>query len=313
MKINRTILLLSLGTLIAGMQQTTAQEVMNLYPGKIPGAVKVAPTYKEKQSLTNGKITGLSKVFEPTLSLYAPEKSKANGTAVIICPGGGYSHLAIGHEGDEVARRFVANGVTAFVLKYRLPSDSTMEDKSFGPLQDAQQAIYMVRKNASKWNINPAKIGVMGFSAGGHLASSLTVHYNDVKIDNSENISLRPDFSVLIYPVISFIESPHVGSAQKLLGKDASDVQKAYFSNDRHVDAQTPVTFLVHANDDKTVPVANSLLFNQAMVKHKVPVETHLYQSGGHGFGLHNKSTKEDWFGSLLNWMTANSFLNTSR
>jgi acetyl esterase/lipase len=297
--------LLSLGLMI-GLQTLKAQQVVELYPGAIPGA-KVAPaSYKEIQTVKDGKVTGLSKVFHPTITMYEPAAGKGSGTAVIICPGGGYQHLAIGHEGDEVARRFTENGITAFVLKYRLPDDTTMVDKSFGPLQDAEQAIYLLRKNAAKWKIDPAKVGIMGFSAGGHLASSLTVHYRDSKIENKEKISLRPDFAILLYPVISFTAPTHAGSVKSLIGADGTPEQKEYFSNEKHVDAQTPITFLVHANNDNAVPVGNSILFNEALVKNKVAAEMHLYQGGGHGFGLHNKTTSDDWFERLQNWMKAN-------
>lgn len=298
--------LLSLGLGMIGLQTVKAQQVIELYPGAIPGAKAAPASYNEIQTVKDGKVTGLSKVFHPTVTLYQPAAGKANGTAVIICPGGGYQHLAIGHEGDEVAKRFIESGVTAIVLKYRLPDDTTMVDKSFGPLQDAEQAIYLVRKNAAKWNINPARVGIMGFSAGGHLASSLTVHYRDSKIENKENLSLRPDFAILIYPVISFTAPTHAGSVKSLIGANGTQEQKEYFSNEKHVDAQTPITFLVHANDDNAVPVENSILFDQALVKNKVAGEMHLYQGGGHGFGLHNKTTKDDWFERLQNWMTAN-------
>jgi acetyl esterase/lipase len=289
-----------------GLQTVKAQQVIELYPGAIPGAKAAPASYKERQTVKDGKVTGLSKVFQPTITLYQPAAAMANGTAVIICPGGGYQHLAISHEGEEVAKRFNEKGVTAIVLKYRLPDDTTMVDKSFGPLQDAEQAIYMVRKNAARWKINPAKIGIMGFSAGGHLASSLAVHYGDSKIENKEKLSLRPDFAVLVYPVVSFLASPHTGSVKNLIGANGTQAQREYFSNELQVNAETPITFLVHANDDKTVPVENSILFNQALVKNKVAVETHLYQAGGHGFGLHNKTTADDWFERLENWMKAN-------
>lgn len=303
----KKIWLLIIGMGIMSSTALKAQQVIALYPGAIPGAKTIPADYKEIRAVKDGKLTGLSKVFDPSLSIYQPAKGKANGTAVIICPGGGYSHLAITHEGDEVAQRFAELGVTAFVLKYRLPDDAIMADKSFAPLQDAQQAIYLVRKNAGKWGVNPAKVGIMGFSAGGHLASTLTVHYGDSKIANPEKINLRPDFAVLIYPVISFLASPHTGSLKNLIGPDGTQAQKEYFSNERHVDANTPISFLVHANNDDTVPVENSILFNQALVKNKVPVETHLYQAGGHGFGLHNKTTTDEWFVRLQNWMHTNN------
>ncbi len=286
-----------------------AQEIVKLYPGVIPGSKPAPANFKEIAPVGDDGIIRVSKVSEPTLTVFLPSKEKATGAAVIICPGGGYGILAINHEGYNVAKRFNEVGVAAFVLKYRLPSDAIMIDKSFGPLMDAEQAMYIVRGQAKKWNVDPAKVGIMGFSAGGHLASTLTVHYDDVKIENKEKVSLRPDFSILIYPVISFIESPHTGSANNLAGTNATQAQKEYFSNERHVTPQTPPTFLVHANDDNGVPVQNSILFNQALVANKVKAEMHLYQGGGHGFGLNNKTTSDDWFERLTNWMKSNKFL----
>jgi len=286
-----------------------AQEIVKLYPGVIPGSKPAPATFKEIAPVGDDGIIRVSKVSEPTLTVFLPSKEKATGAAVIICPGGGYGILAINHEGYNVAKRFNDVGVAAFVLKYRLPSDAIMIDKSFGPLMDAEQAMYIVRGQAKKWNVDPARIGIMGFSAGGHLASTLTVHYDDVKIENKEMLSLRPDFSILIYPVISFIESPHTGSANNLAGINATQAQKEYFSNERHVTPQTPPTFLVHANDDNGVPVQNSIIFNQALVANKVKAEMHLYQGGGHGFGLNNKTTSDDWFDRLTNWMKSNKFL----
>lgn len=286
-----------------------AQQEVKLYDGKIPGSKVTPADYKEESPKGADGITRTAKVSEPTIAVFLPSKDKANGAAVIICPGGGYGILAIDHEGYNVAKRFNEFGVAAFVLKYRLPSDVIMEDKSIGPLMDAQQAMYVVRTNAQKWNVNPAKIGIMGFSAGGHLASTLTVHYGDVKIVNKDKVSLRPDFSILIYPVISFNAFTHQGSAVNLIGKDGTAAQRDYFSSEKYVTADTPPTFLVHANDDGGVPVQNSVLFNEALVSHKVKAEMHLYQGGGHGFGLNNKTTSDDWFERLKNWMSANKWL----
>lgn len=294
-------------TLILSVNGLFAQEVLPLYAGNIPGAKPTPQDYQEVTVERPERGPSVSKVSVPTLTVYQPAKGKGNGTAVIICPGGGYSGLAMGHEGYQVAEKLASIGVTAFVLKYRLPSDAIMEDKSMGPLQDVEQAIYLVRKDAVKWAVNPSKIGIMGFSAGGHLASSLTVHYRDVKIDNKEGVSLRPDFSILIYPVISFTESAHTGSAINLAG--TNEALKAYFSNENYVDAETPPTFIVHANDDRTVPVQNSILFNLALVKSKARAELHIYQAGGHGFGLNNKTTTEEWFKNLEGWMKGNKFL----
>ncbi len=286
-----------------------AQEVVNLYKGTIPGAKPTPANYIEDSPMGADHITRSSKVSIPTMIVYQPAKEKATGAAVIICPGGGYGILAIDHEGYNIAKRFNEFGVTAFVLKYRLPSDAIMKDKSFGPLMDAQQAIYLVRRDAAKWQVNPNKIGIMGFSAGGHLASTLTVHYDDVKIENKEKLSLRPDFSILIYPVITFGEYTHQGSLNALLGTSPTQDQIAYFSNEQHVTTNTPPTFLVHANDDGAVPVQNSTRFDEALVKNKVKGELHIYQGGGHGFGLHNPTTSDDWFERLHNWMKDNKFL----
>ncbi|MGF1923733.1 MAG: alpha/beta hydrolase [Bacteroidia bacterium] len=279
-----------------------AQEVIPLYGSKIPGS-KIAPDYKEE--IVNGTdgVSRVSRVTDPTLTAFLPVKGRASGTAVIICPGGGYGILAFDKEGTKVAERFAEIGVTAFVLKYRLPSHLIMDDKSMGPLQDALQAIYLVRKNASLWGISTDKIGIMGFSAGGHLAASLTVHYNDMKVQNQESISLRPDFSILVYPVISFGAVTHAGSVRNLVGENPTQAQRTYFSTQNYVNANTPPTFLVHANDDNAVPVKNSILFNEALVKFKVPAEMHIYQTGGHGFGL-----KGTWFEALRRWMETNKF-----
>jgi acetyl esterase/lipase len=284
------------------------QEVVPLYKGPIPGSKPAKSDYKEESPVGGDKITRTAKVSEPTMIVYKPE-GKASGTAVIICPGGGYGILAIDHEGFNVAKRFAAMGVTAFVLKYRLPSDAIMIDKSFGPLMDAEQAIYLVRRDAAKWGVDPGKIGIMGFSAGGHLASTLTVHYDDVKIENKEKLSLLPDFSILIYPVITFGKYTHGGSKTALLGPNPTDAQIDYFSNEKHVTPNTPPTFLVHANDDSAVPVQNSLDFDAALVANKVKGELHIYQGGEHGFGLNNKTTSDDWFERLHNWMKSNKFL----
>ncbi|MGY4383674.1 acetyl esterase/lipase [Pedobacter sp. UYP24] len=298
-----------LAMMLFSVASLKAQEVVNLYKGTVPGSKPIPADYIEDSPMGTDHITRSSKVSIPTMIVYQPAKEKATGAAVIICPGGGYGILAIDHEGYNIAKRFNEFGVTAFVLKYRLPSDAIMKDKTFGPLMDAQQAIYLVRKDAAKWGVNPNKIGIMGFSAGGHLASTLTVHYDDVKIENKEKLSLRPDFSILIYPVITFGEYTHQGSLNALLGNAPTSAQIAYFSNEEHVNANTPPTFLVHANDDGAVPVQNSLRFDEALVKNKVKAEMHVYQGGGHGFGLHNPTTSDDWFERLHNWMKDNKFL----
>lgn len=285
----------------------SAQQVVPLYKGVVPGSKPAPSDFKENTITGTDGVERISHVITPTLTVFTP--AKPNGTAVIICPGGGYGILAISKEGYDVAKKFTEVGITAFVLKYRLPNDNIMVDKTLAPLQDALQAMYLVRKNASVWGIETNKIGIMGFSAGGHLASSVSVHYNDMKVDNQENITLRPDFSILVYPVISFGTITHAGSVKNLLGDEPTQAQRNYFSSQNHINAQTPPAFLVHANNDGAVPVKNSLIYDENLAKFKVPVELHVYQSGGHGFGLNNTTTKEIWFDSLKNWMQENKWL----
>lgn len=292
--------------LLFAVVNVDAQQAISLYGGAIPGAKPTPAEYVEETLTREDKIVRTSKVSKPELYVY--QAAKPNSAAVIICPGGGYGILAIDKEGHDVAKKFQEIGITAFVLKYRLPSDLIMKDKSLGPLQDALQAIYLVRKNAASFNVDPNRVGIMGFSAGGHLASTASTHFADMKIDNQENISLRPSFSILIYPVITFGISTHGGSVKNLLGENPTEEQKKYFSSERQVTPQTPPAFLVHANSDKSVPVQNSLRYNEALVKNNVPVEMHIYQAGGHGFGLFNKTTKDERFERLKNWLEANKF-----
>jgi acetyl esterase/lipase len=252
----------------------------------------------------------VSKVITPTLTAFLPEKSTANGTAIIICPGGGYSYLVINDEGANVAREFAAHGIAAFVLKYRLPSDITMINREIGPLQDAQQAIKIVRERAKDWNIDATKVGIMGFSAGGHVASTAATHYQKAVVDNPQNVNLRPDFALLIYPVVTFQDSIlHKGSKKALIGENASAEKVREYSNELQVTTDTPPAFLVACTDDKVVPVANSINYYTALQKHGVKCEMHIYQSGGHGFGMNNATTKDKWIDHLYNWMMVNHWL----
>ena len=275
----------------------------------IPGAIK-ASDYLEKEVIKDEELQSTSQVSVPTLALYLPKKETANQSAVLIFPGGGYSHLAMHKEGKKVALWLNSLGITAFVLKYRLPTDRVMKDKSIGPLQDAQEAIRTIRRNANEWNIDPAKIGVLGFSAGGHLASTLATHYLD-KVYDADTISARPDFSILIYPVISMEEGiTHNGSKVNLLGANAVKELVDKYSNEKQIDANTPKTFLIHASDDKVVPVENSIQYYMNLKKFNVPVEMHLYENGGHGFGLGTKGTHTEWPKACEKWLTENVLLN---
>jgi acetyl esterase/lipase len=299
--------LLSLIILCASMENNIAQTVMPLYPDAIPNSKPVKD--QEFTDHADG-ILRISKISRPTLTVYLPPKAKANGTAVVICPGGGYGIVAAKHEGADVAKVFNSMGVAAFVLKYRIPDDSTMIDRSIGPLQDAQQAMKTVRDNAKKWSIDPAKVGILGFSAGGHLAATMGTHYDKSLIPNATHTSLRPDFLILIYPVISFTDSiGHMGSRDQLLGKNPSAEQIVNYSNEQQVTDSTPPSFLVHASDDGAVNPKNSILFYEALLQHHVPAELHIYQSGGHGFGLFMKTSKDLWMDRCRNWMNGNGWL----
>ncbi|MDD4921231.1 MAG: alpha/beta hydrolase [Bacteroidales bacterium] len=278
----------------------TAQQTINLYPATIPNS----KPYKMKEIVMqiNGQFNGYRSISEPTLTICLPEKSIATGAAVVICPGGGYGVNCFQGEGNNIAEVFIRKGIAAFILKYRLPSDSIMVDKSIGPLQDAQQAIKTVRQRAAEWNINPAKIGIMGFSAGGHLASTAGTHFDKSYIPNNEKISLRPDFMILVYPVISMKnEIKETGTHDRLLGKSPNAEQIMLFSNEMQVNANTPPTWITHTGDDKIVPVENSIRFYQALIKNNVPAEMHLYPKGNHGFVLHIPTEK--WMQPVFDWM----------
>ncbi len=292
---------------LAGIAQT--KEDIRLYT-RIPGEKK-SETYKEQtETVINvNPVLWTTRVSQPLLTYFSPISSHKTDVAVIICPGGAYVGLAISHEGYDIAQRFAEMGVSAFVLKYRLPNDEIMEDKKKGPLQDAQQAIKYVREHASKYGISSDKIGIMGFSAGGHLASTVSTHFRREVIENKNNTSLRPDFSILIYPVITFGKYTHQVSKESLIGKDAPQELVDLYSNEKQVTAETPVTFIVHANDDKVVPVENAFDYIKALNQHGVENEAHIYAVGGHGFGLESKRVRDRWFDRLLNWMKGNHLI----
>jgi acetyl esterase/lipase len=222
----------------------------------------------------------------PTITLYSPDPARATGAAVVVCPGGGYGFLATEHEGKDVAGWLNTLGVTAIVLKYRL-----------GPqyhhpamLQDAQRAIRTVRTRAKMWSVDPGRVAILGFSAGGHLASTAATHFDAGKADASDPVerqSCRPDLAILVYPVIALAKPyGHSGSLKNLLGPNPSQELIEDLSNERRVTKETPPTFLAHTSEDRAVPVENSLLFALALRKEKVPVELHVFEKGQHGLGL---------------------------
>lgn len=250
----------------------------------------------------------VNNVTNPTITPFIPNDDNNNRSAIIICPGGGYHTLLLENEGFRVAEKFNENGIAAFVLKYRLPNINSTEDKSFAPLKDAQRAIQMIRENADKWGINPNKIGVMGFSAGGHLVASLGVHYDSVMIENKQETVLRPDFMILINPVISFNDNiGHVGSKENLLGVSPDMKSIDFFSNELHVNSLTPKSILIHTDDDSVVSMENSLCFYKELHKNKVPSELHIYSKGDHGF-IQIPEFKE-WFNRCIRWMKIESLL----
>ena len=254
---------------------------------------------------------GSDEVDRPKLMVYLPQRDKANGAGVLVIPGGGYHGLAIDHEGHEVAEWLNAKGVAAFVLTYRLGP------KYHHPamLLDAQRGIRTIRARADEWGVKRDKLGVMGFSAGGHLASTLATHYDEVHAEPADAIdsqSARPDFAVLCYPVISMRETyTHAGSRTNLLGEkpDAALVQN--LSNDTRVTSQTPPTFIFQTNDDVVVPAENAVAFYLALRKAKVPAELHVFEPGKHGVGLaQQQGDLAIWPELLLNWLVLHGMLD---
>lgn len=279
---------------------------VKLWPGGIPGS-KVDPGYNELITDTDGRITRCERVVSPDLTVFLPAKEKANGAAVLICPGGGYGMLAFDHEGNDIAAWLNNNGIAGIILKYRLPSDRIMEDKSVGPLQDAMEAMRIIRRRAAEWNIDPGRVGVIGFSAGGHLASTLSTHFNEKVYDVKDNTTARPDFSLLIYPVVTFDTAfTHRGSRNNLIGLKPDEKAVNRFSNEKQVTRETPPAFLVHSTDDKVVPVMNSIGYYRELQKNSIPAELHIFQKGGHGYGLSPKGgTEASWPDLCMKWLKA--------
>jgi len=275
-----------------------------LYNGTIPNSKEKGG----KEKIDRQDITVISNVQVPGIDVYLPTKRFASGQAVVICPGGGYWILAWDLEGTDIAKYFNSIGVAAIVLKYRLPTYGNTVDPSKVPLMDAQRALRLVRSNASKWNINPEKIGIMGFSAGGHLASTLGTHFdygNKTSTDSIERVSCRPDFMILMYPVITFIDScAHTGSRDALLGTNPEKSLAAFYSNELQVTKDTPPAFFVHADNDTGVPVENTLLMYKALRAKKIPAELHILSEGEHGFGLGTGNEHiNSWTNSLKLWL----------
>lgn len=263
-----------------------------LYPGAAPGAV------------------GEEDRDKPALTIWLADPAKAVGTGIVVCPGGGYGNLAMDHEGKQIAEYLNSLGISAFVLKYRLGPRYHHP----APLQDAQRAIRIVRQRAKEFGVGPNRIGIWGFSAGGHLASTAATHFdagNASASDPIQRMSSRPDFAVLAYPVISFTTGyVHKGSRRNLLGDAPDEKLMELLSNEKQVTKETPPTFLFHTNEDTGVPAENSVLFYLALRKAGVPAEMHIYERGRHGVGLAQKDPiLATWSGRLTDWFQTRGLL----
>jgi len=275
MHFSRLLSVLVLTALIATAQSRAPKPSTELlWPDGAPGAA------------------GNEEADKPALTIYLPPAAKAVGTGVVVCPGGGYGHLAIDHEGEQIARWLNSFGVAGFVLKYRIAPRYHHP----APLQDAQRAIRMVRSRTSEFGVMPDRVGIWGFSAGGHLAATAATHFD---------AATRPDFAILAYPVISFTTPyTHKGSLRNLLGDNPDPRLVESLSNELQVTAQTPPTFLFHTNADTGVPPENSVLFYLALRKAGVPAEMHIYQNGPHGVGLAPADlVLSSWSRRLADWM----------
>jgi acetyl esterase/lipase len=288
--------------------QESIQEI-RLWPADHPANAGNEPAY-------TGTIEWMERVTRsPAITPFLPEPDRRGGAAVVICPGGGYAGLAMEKEGLEVARWMQARGIVGIVLRYRCGGGKNQQPV---PLMDAQRAIRMVRSRAEEWGVDPERVGILGFSAGGHLASTAATMFDEGESNSNDPIarfSSRPDFAVLVYPVISMAEGVgHGGSRQNLLGANADIALVERWSTDRQVTAKTPPTFLVHASDDEGVLVKNSLLFYEALVAHNVPAELHVYEVGGHGFGMLRGDRPADrWPEQLEPWLKQHNIIPGER
>lgn len=294
-----------------GEVPAAAKATLPLYPGKIPGSIE-AP---DEEVTRDPKEPWLFRqnISRPTLTVFLPEHVNAATPAVVICPGGSYRGVSIDKEGYSVAQAFNRFGVAGIVLKYRTPSARHMQQTWTGPLQDAQQALSVVHDRASEWNIDRERIGIVGFSAGGHLAATASTFFHEPVLAEHAREKVRPSFSLLVYPVISMQdELAHAVSREQLLGPTPSADLKARFSIERAVTDATPPTFLVHAADDATVLVGNSLRYFEALNTRDVSAQLLVYPRGGHGFGLINATTPDRWIDRARMWMASEGWIQLS-
>lgn len=282
---------------------------IKLWPGAAPGSEnlsikeEVVERSKEPSKIKDRYVW---KIIDPSLTVYLPEKP--NGAGILVFPGGGYQRVVWDKEGEELAPWFKSLGITVFILRYRLPGEGHLSGADT-PLQDAQRAIRLIRKNAPAWGLDPKRLGVMGFSAGGHVASGLGVKYNHVlyrPIDDIDAVNARPDFLILGYPVITMRDPyVHLGSRTQLLGKQPTPEQIDAYSNELLITKDTPQTFIMHASDDTSVPVENSINFYLALRRAGISVEMHLFKDGGHGYSIRSTygKTCEQWPSLCGQWL----------
>ncbi len=283
------------------------QKIIDLWNGNIPGAKNVDASKLDEVST---KSFFARDIKVPSIAYY-PADENPTGTAVVVCPGGSYAGLSYAFEGVNQAAWLNSIGISAFVLRYRMPKDEFMEKRCDGPLQDAQQAIRYVRSHAAEYGINPDHIGIVGFSAGGHLASAASTHFNDEVYKPAENVSARPDFAVLVYPVITMEPSySEKGTRESLIGPDADQALIDRFSSEKQVTKETPTTFLAHAMNDKLVPYTNSVNYANALREKGVECELHLYARGDHGLGARNPiETQAFWHDACEKWLRMNGWV----
>lgn len=284
-------------SVLLGAEPTPQPPTLPLWGFNIPG-----PVSTDKKNV-------------PAITIHFVPKEKANGCAVVVCPGGGYSGRATDHEGKQIAEWLNQRGIQAVVLKYRTTGESKISPPlEPGPMLDVQRAIRVVRARGERYGIDPKRIGVWGFSAGGHLASTAATHFDDGKPDSQvevEKYSCRPDFAILAYPVITMTEKTHGGSRDNLLGSKPDPKLVEFYSNEKQVTSKTPPTFLFHTVEDKAVPIENSRLFKAACEKAGVPVELVEYEKGQHGvgLGLNSKMPYAEWSVKLEEWMKKRELL----
>ncbi|MDP4210546.1 MAG: alpha/beta hydrolase [Bacteroidota bacterium] len=309
MNFKKNVLVLA-GIIMIAASVFSQTQVIDIWNGKVPGSI---PNPNYKQIVDSAYWIKIRFVTKPTIQVYPAPADKNTGTAVVVCPGGGYYGISFINEGTEVAKWLNQLGITAVVLHYRLPDDAIMKNKSIAPLQDGQEAMRIVRRNAKKWGIDPHKIGIMGFSAGGHIASTISTHFDEKVDELKDSTSARPDFSLLIYPVVSMDSAiTHRGSRESLLGKNPTPEMVNHFSNALQVTAKTPPAFMIHSMDDGTVPVENSIEYALAMKKCKIPCELHIYERGGHGYGLGKwkVGTESTWTEACEKWLQVKGFIS---